>query len=294
MNLREIEVFHAVYVCGSITGAARSLHVSQPSVSKTLRHTEDRLQFQLFKRVKGRLLATAEARLLFREVDDVYQRVGSLKRAVKNIRTEGAGHLRVAVLPALGLSVTPAAIAKFRSKNSGVTFDVQVLDHADMLRCLYENDTDVAIGFEPASHPRLKSVEIGKGELALIHRREVFKRKTGRIDLTELNDVDYIGLTGSGPIGVLLGCELERSNVRVNEVVSVRAFFIAAALVRKAVGVAIIDEFTARAMMGPDLAYNPLSPSIAFGVHCSWLEDRPPSRLCQEFIELLSTVLPDA
>ncbi len=196
MNLREIEVFHAVYVCGSITGAARSLHVSQPSVSKTLRHTEDRLKFPLFKRLKGRLLATAEAKILFREVDEVYQRVGSLKRAVKNMRSDGAGHLRLAVLPALGLSVAPTAIADFRALHPGVTFDVQALDHAHMLRCLYENDSDIAIGFEAANHPRLRSVQIGSGELGLLHRRNVLKRKAGRIDVNDLKDVDYIGLTG--------------------------------------------------------------------------------------------------
>ena len=40
MNLRHIEIFHAVYVSGSISAAARALGVSQPSVSKTLRHAE--------------------------------------------------------------------------------------------------------------------------------------------------------------------------------------------------------------------------------------------------------------
>ena len=58
MTLRQIEVFHAVYVSGSITAAARALHVSQPSVSKTLRHTESGLGFALFRRLKGRLLFT--------------------------------------------------------------------------------------------------------------------------------------------------------------------------------------------------------------------------------------------
>ena len=48
MNLRHIEVFHAVYVNGSVSGAARALNVSQPSVSKMLRHAESLLGFQLF------------------------------------------------------------------------------------------------------------------------------------------------------------------------------------------------------------------------------------------------------
>ena len=45
MNLRHIEIFHAVYVNGSVSAAARALNVSQPSVSKTLRHAESLLGF---------------------------------------------------------------------------------------------------------------------------------------------------------------------------------------------------------------------------------------------------------
>jgi DNA-binding transcriptional LysR family regulator len=292
MNFREVEVFHAVYLSGSITAAARLLHVSQPSVSKTLRHTEDGLRFALFQRLKGRLVPTEEARQLFREVDEVYQRVGSLKLAVKNLRVMGDGHLRLAVLPALGLGVAPKAIAKFRERNSHVTFDVQTLDHADMLRCLYERESNIAVGFVAASHPRLKSVLIGGGELGLLHRKGDSASSPGRIDVRKLRGRDYISLTGSGPIGSLLACELERLEVQVNEIVSVRTFFIAAALVREAVGITVVDEFTARAMIVPELNYNPLSPPIKFGVYCLWLEDRPPSRTCQQFIDCLSSLLP--
>ncbi|WP_300535865.1 LysR family transcriptional regulator, partial [Sphingosinicella sp.] len=37
MNLRHIEIFHAVYSNGSVSAAARALNVSQPSVTKVLR-----------------------------------------------------------------------------------------------------------------------------------------------------------------------------------------------------------------------------------------------------------------
>ena len=60
MNLRHIEIFHAVYVNGSVSAAARALDVPQPSVSKMLRHAESLLGFQLFQRTSGGLVPTAK------------------------------------------------------------------------------------------------------------------------------------------------------------------------------------------------------------------------------------------
>ena len=62
LSLRQIEVFRAIMMAGSISGAGRMLHVSQPAVSRVLALTETRLGYPLFERAKGRLLPTPEAR----------------------------------------------------------------------------------------------------------------------------------------------------------------------------------------------------------------------------------------
>ena len=56
MNLRQIEVFHAIMEVGTITGAAKTLNISQPAVTTMLKHTEDQLRFRLFDRLHGRLV----------------------------------------------------------------------------------------------------------------------------------------------------------------------------------------------------------------------------------------------
>ena len=86
MRLRHIEIFHAIYTTGSITNAAKILHVSQPSVSKVLSHAELQLGFNLFDRVKGRLIPTDEAEMLFDEVDKIYQQMRSIKNTAQNIK----------------------------------------------------------------------------------------------------------------------------------------------------------------------------------------------------------------
>src|SRR4051794_28257236 len=61
LSLRQIEVFRAVMISGSINGASQMLRVSQPSLSRVVRRTEDVLGFNLFERIRGRLVPTKEA-----------------------------------------------------------------------------------------------------------------------------------------------------------------------------------------------------------------------------------------
>ena len=86
MRLRHIEVFHAIYSSGSITGAAEMLHVSQPSVSQVLQHAEQQLGFELFRRIKGRLVPTSEAKTLFAPVNKIYNQINSLKKVTSNLK----------------------------------------------------------------------------------------------------------------------------------------------------------------------------------------------------------------
>lgn len=80
MNFRQVEVFKAIMTAGSVTDAARLLHVSVPAVSQVLSHTESQLGFPLFERIKGRLHPTTEAHRLYSEVELVYQGVQRIDR----------------------------------------------------------------------------------------------------------------------------------------------------------------------------------------------------------------------
>lgn len=79
MNLRQLEVFYAIMQAGTVSGAARLLHVSQPNVTRVLAHTEQQLSFALFERVKGRLVPTQEAKALLPEAEKVYQQLGQFR-----------------------------------------------------------------------------------------------------------------------------------------------------------------------------------------------------------------------
>jgi DNA-binding transcriptional LysR family regulator len=291
MRLRQIEVFHAVYANGSISAAARGLNVSQPAVSKVLRHTESQLGISLFNLVRGRLVPTDEAHALFREVDEVFSRISSLQVTANNLRNTGTGHLRIGVAPSLGLEVAPRAIAAFRTKYPNVTFDVKTLHHNDTSRALYERECDLSIGYDPPEHPRLKLEKLSAARLYLICQPGKFSSDKSSLKLNELSGMDIVSVNGSGPIGDLVEAALEKAQVDVRKIISVSTYYIAAALVRFGSGVAIVDQFTAQSMASDGLKALSISPEMQFGVHAIWLEDRQPSRLGLQFVEEVKKAL---
>jgi len=291
MNLRHIEIFHAVYVNGSVSAAARALNVSQPSVSKMLRHAESLLGFQLFHRTNGGLVPTEDAHTLFADVKEIQDRVHALREAGRNLRRGAGGTLRILALPSLGLDAIPMAVSQFLRTHPDVKFDLQTVHHDDLLRKLYERETDIAIAYEVPPAAPISQRWLGEGELVVLYREEDMPDAPPSIELQRLAGHRFISLAASGPIGQLFAQERERLEVELDEVVSARTFYMAGALVRQGVGMTVVDSFTAQACLAPGLSMRPLKPRITFDIHAMFLINQPPGALAADFLKVLERVL---
>src|SRR5690606_6392396 len=112
-KLRQMEVFRAVMIAGSASGAARMLFISQPAVSRLLAHMETSLDLKLFHRTGGKLVPTPQAQLLLDEVNGVYDAALRVDSFVGNLAKKASGTLKLACSPSLGLSVLPELISEF-------------------------------------------------------------------------------------------------------------------------------------------------------------------------------------
>lgn len=111
------------------------------------------------------------------------------------------------------------------------------------------------------------------------------------LELSRLRGQRFISLAASGPLGQLFTDELEQRGVELDEVVSVRTFYMAGALVRQGVGMTVVDSFTAQSCMAPGLSMRPLRPRITFDIYAMYLINRPPGALADDFLKTLKGVL---
>ncbi|MDZ3832297.1 MAG: LysR family transcriptional regulator [Sphingopyxis sp.] len=287
MKLRQIEIFHAVYLTGSVSAAARVLNISQPSVTKILHYAESSLGLTLFDRTRGRLVPTEDAHELFSEVAEIQKRVDLLQQASRNLRFGRGRTLRISVLPSLGLGAIPDAVSEFLAKHEGVSLELHTAHHDDMVRKLYERETDLVITYDvPATAP-VAYKWLGKGEMVAVYRDGDIECDAARLPLSTFKGRRFITTVKSGPMGRLLSEELNRAGVVPQEVVSSQTYFVAVALVRSGVGVSVVDSFTAQAASAPGVLFKPLSPALGFNVHAIYLQNRPLSKLATVFLKHL-------
>ena len=115
MRTRQIEVLHAILQAGSITGAARLLEVSQPTITSMLCSVEASTGLALFRREGNRLVATPEVKALAPALGEASASLEALRRMARNLRPDVARQpLRVCCAPSLAQTVLPVALASLR------------------------------------------------------------------------------------------------------------------------------------------------------------------------------------
>jgi len=284
MRLRHIEIFHAIYTTGSITNAAKILHVSQPSVSKVLSHAEMQLGFKLFERVKGRLIPTSEAQMLFGEVDKIYQQMRSIKNTAENIKKTDFGNISIGVTPALGFDVIPRAIADYQAKHPQVNFDVQTVHNDAVTQALFEHKCDFAMLFSPSKIAGISCTSFAESEMVVMYPKSLFPDSPKSMTLTDLAEYQFIDIGDSGPLGDLLWTRMMEENVQLQSHIKVQTYFIAARMVAEGAGLCVVDKYTAQGNLSDNIAYASFSPKLTFNVGVMHLESRGLSRVAEDFL----------
>jgi DNA-binding transcriptional LysR family regulator len=125
LRFRQLQAFHAIFETGTVTGAARQLGISQPGISNLLAQLERQTRFRLFDRIKGRLVATPEAGVLYQEVDTVVRGLDHVTQAVVDLQNKQAGQLQVASQHSMSFGFMPKLIAQFARARPDMTISFQ-------------------------------------------------------------------------------------------------------------------------------------------------------------------------
>jgi DNA-binding transcriptional LysR family regulator len=290
MNLRQIEVFRAIMLTGSITDAARLLHVSQPGISRLARHVEAKLGVPLFERKRGKILPTPEARALYGEVEKAYRGVKRIQDYAAGLKSGADVVLRVATSPSPGLELVPRAISRLSALFPAARLAVEVLPVAQMIDFLLAEQLDVCVSTLEIQHPSLKVSPIGEWRLlCALPKGHPLERKA-RIGVGDVLRHRLISYSRETPQERFIE-DWRAKRKRDRKVsVEVRSAQLACALVAEGAGVAIVDDLSARAYGSEGLVVRPVSNGPVLTIYTVVNRNRPASAIACKFCALAAEV----
>lgn len=160
MDLTQLRYFREIARAGSMTGAARSLKVSQPTVSVAIKQLEGSLDTTLFQRHRGGVSLTASGEELLRHVDEV---MGVLDRAVERISGldhELMGSFVIGCHESLGAYFLPEFLETVLRDAPKVTVSLHNTSSSSVLDAVVSRDVHFGIVVNPRKHPDVVLTEL--------------------------------------------------------------------------------------------------------------------------------------
>jgi DNA-binding transcriptional LysR family regulator len=282
---------------GSVSAAARMIHVTQPAVSRTLQHAELQLGFALFQRVGGRLRPTLEAQTLYPHVERLFQQLDEVQRMSVNLRAGRSKHeLQVLTVLALSYEVMPRAMRLFRQKHPTVRVHHQALHSAQIVSALALQEADIGYVFSVPPHPSLTQETLGSRSVVCVAPRGLLPARvvrSGEVGLADLSGLPIVAIDPQDPLGVLMSHMLRDSNVALDAVVTVQTYHVALALAQHGVGVAMVESCTAASADRRRVDVLRLLPAIEVPVQALRPAQRPGSQTLKAFTRCMQQALDD-
>ncbi|MFP2929421.1 LysR family transcriptional regulator, partial [Pyxidicoccus sp. 3LG] len=166
--MRHLRLVAAVVDTGSVTAAARVLHLSQPALSHQLRDVEERLGAELFQRQGRRMLLTGAGKRVLEAARKVVAEVESAEAEVSRLSQSSHGLLRLATECYTAYHWLPSVLRRFSAKHAGVEVRIAVDATRRPVEALLSGALDLGIVSEPVRHRRLAGAPLFEDELVAV------------------------------------------------------------------------------------------------------------------------------
>jgi DNA-binding transcriptional LysR family regulator len=291
MNLRQLEVLGAVLRAGSLSAAARSLGISQPAVTKSIRLSEQAAGFTLFRRVHNRFFPSSEALALLPEIERLQGGLAAVQLFIGKLRDSTAGRVTVAAPGSISHEFVTPAIVQFSRKWPGFQIRSHVLPAVRVAEMVLDGQADFGIVNQATDNPYLLSEVLCEGGTICMVKRDHRLARRSEVSVPDLADQPLICYSEDTATGLLVRRALREAGVtrRIDFVVNQSQQ--ALDLVQQGMGVAVIDPFLWAAAPRSELVAIPFNPSYSNRIRVIRARERPRSRPASRLEQLIRQTL---
>lgn len=248
MELLQLRYFCEIAKQQSISKSAISLHVSQPSLSRSLASLEDELGVKLFERTGRTIQLNYYGKTFYEKVKTGLGQIDNASLELADLKAEPCGHINVLVLAAS--SVTPDLFINFHKAYPNITLSLKQQSTHNLLQA---GDFDFAISATPADYSGLTNIKLMTEDLVLaVHVNHPLARKR-EIDLAEAAPYGFITYSPGPSIRTLTDNLCLQAGFKPHIILESDSLSTYKSFIQSEMGITLIPHQSQRSLFSPKI-----------------------------------------
>ncbi len=290
LKFQQLSAFKAVYELGTMTAASKHIHITQPAISRLISNLERQLDFELFQRIKGKLAPTDQGKAFYTEVTKAFLVLDSLKDSARDIRAHQHGSLHISAFPMLSNSFLPSVFGQFIQETPSLKASLKSYRSEEVLRRTEIQSCDVGFSQIDSVSPNITSMTV-RGDCVCIVPSDSTLIEKPYLTPMDLAEFPFIRYENEDSTQQELDELFRRAGVSRNDILEVSFANVAATLVSKGLGAAVVDPFTALQAKQSDqnIVIRDFQPRMSFKFYILYPALRPVSTVTKTFVRYFFT-----
>lgn len=249
-------------IARTISGAAELLNVSQPGVSRALKHIESKLALELFERRPNGMIPTPEAERLFNELQPIYNRLDDLGNNMNRILRSDDPTLQIGCAPSLSHFLLPMLLARAKKKMPNIVARVDTLSNEELSDYIIKQSGDFALSTYDPDHPLIFAEPSFMGQIQCVLPRDHELAEKKAVSFEEIAAFDLVTYYNDSFVGRMVNNRFAELGLEPKVSVKVRFNDDACAMVAHGLGVGFALNYCTIEGLPENLTVRPLTDKL--------------------------------
>lgn len=285
MEFRVLQYFLAVAREQSLSGAAESLHLSQPTLSRQLKDLEDELGKQLFTRSNRGIALTEEGMILRKRAEEIVQLMKKTEDEISLSDEAISGDVYIGAGESDVNRLIGRAAFQLRQSYPGISCNISSGNAVFVLEQLDRGLIDFGLVYGPIDHAKYEAIQLPFPDtFGVLMRRDSPLAEKEYIVPEELADKPLIVSAQERREGWQILRNISEDPSKLNVVASYNLIYNGSLLVEEGLGYAICFDKLINTE-GTNLCFRPLCPAFETRASIIWKKYQLLSKPAQKFLE---------
>ena len=291
MELRVLQYFLAVSREQSISGAAQSLHLSQPTLSRQLKDMEDELGKQLIIRGNRKITLTEEGMILRKRAEEIIELVQKTEHEITVSDDIISGDVYIGAGETDAVRLLAKAGKELQLKYPAIHYHISSGDSTDVLERLDKGLIDFGLLFGSVDTSKYEYLEFPiKDTYGILVRKDSPLAKKDSICPKDLTHKPLI-FNRNTRDGDLLTTWLGKSLSELDVAATYNLLFNASLMVEEGLGYAFALDKIINTTGESNLRFIPCEPPISIGMNLIWKKYQVFPKAAKKFLEEFHSLL---